>query len=742
MSKAAGGLLSSFGGLVAGGILLAAGRQVVQFGAAAIAASSRVEEMTSKFNVVFGEAAPRASKALEEFGAAVNRSRYDLQEMAASVQDTFVPLGFARTEASKMSVALVRLATDVASFNNAADITVMQDFQSALVGNHETVRKYGIVISEATIKQELARMGAEGLTGAALEQAKVQARLNLILAGTSDAQGDAARTADSYANVSRGLEAAVLDLKVAIGDGLEPAMKDAKMAGMEFVQSLIEPAIAWAMLQEAMDRGIISFGKAAAMQWQMILTGRDAEDVIADLTKRFAEQDAEMARAGWTSSRYNNLTREGTKSVEGLDGALDKQVITVNDATEAWGKMNEKARDYIPLAYRMETLAEAVAAGISGDLQQAMEGYLSTTEDINQEHGELQEQLDDLLNRGWSPTSEKVLELQSRLDELKAKEQEAAAAMAEATAQMIYQQAAAGLDAGASLELARAMGILSEQDYAVSKTLQDLRMSFDENADGMIIASEGAREFAGQVAAIYEAVSNLQAQDVPITFESIQQELENIDLQRVAEEMSATTQASQEADNPLTMTSEKLVLLGEKAEGTEEPLLNLITSTGDVKDAAGDAKDPIDTVAMAVDTLGDKAVTTREQVGSLASMLNSLPSVKYIDIIYRVTGSPTGEQGAGGGGGSGGGRRRQLGGPVEKGKAYIVGEAGPEIFWAPMAGGIIPHGQAMGRTGNVNYQAGGGDTFNFYNYNPAAAAMSRAEVQRIRRQRLNRYMGA
>src|SRR3990167_9585717 len=611
MSKAAGGLLSSFGGLVAGGILLAAGRQVVQFGAAAIAASSRVEEMSSKFSVVFGEAAPQASKALEEFGAAVNRSRYDLMEMAATVQDTFVPLGFARTEASKMSVALVLLATDVASFNNAADITVMQDFQSALVGNHETVRKYGIVISEATIKQELGRMGAEGLTGAALEQAKVQARLNLILAGTSDAQGDAARTADSYANGSRGLEAAMLDLKVAIGDGLVPAMKDAKQAGMEFAQSLIEPANAWALLQMAMDRGIISFGKAAAMQWEMILTGRDAEDVIADLTKRFAEQDAEMARAGWTSSRYNNLTREGTKSVEGLDGALDKQVITVNDATEAWGKMNEKARDYIPLAYRMETLAEAVAAVISGDLQQAMEGYLSTTEDINQEHGELQEQLDDLLERGWSPTSEKVLELQGRIDELKTKEQEAGEALAEATAQMIYQQAAAGLDAGASLELARAMGILSEQDYAVSKTLQDLRMSFDANADGMINASEGARDFAGQVANIYEAVSNLQAQDVPITFENIQAELEKIDLQKTAEEMDAAKLAAEEAAVPLDAAASGLALVGEKAEGSRVPIENFETGVASGDSAAALAKTPVDSLAGAGDTLGGQATTTK-----------------------------------------------------------------------------------------------------------------------------------
>src|SRR3990167_9342979 len=137
-----------------------------------------------------GQAARQASKALEEFGAAVNRSRYDLQEMSATVQDTFVPLGFSRDVAADMSVTLTKLATDVASFNNSLDVDVMRDFQSAIVGNHETVRKYGIVISEATIKQELAKMGAEGLTGAALEQAKVQARLNLILAGTSDAKSE------------------------------------------------------------------------------------------------------------------------------------------------------------------------------------------------------------------------------------------------------------------------------------------------------------------------------------------------------------------------------------------------------------------------------------------------------------------------------------------------------------------------------------------------------------------------
>ena len=729
-SKAAGGLFSAIKNIAAAGIILQVGSQIAQMASAAIAASSRVEEMTSKFNEVFGSAAPQASQALEDFGAAVNRSRYDLQEMAASVQDTFVPLGFARDVAADMSVELVKLATDVASFNNKLDTDVMLDFQSALVGNHETVRKYGIVISEATIKQELAKMGAEGLTGAALEQAKVQARLNLILAGTSDAQGDAARTADSYANVSRGLEASILDLKVAIGDGLIPAMKDAKTAGMEFAQSLVAPANAWALLQKAMDAGLISFGKAAAMQWEMILTGKNAEDVIAELTKRFEEQAAAEAKAARESSGLHFITREVTQTSKDLSGTLSKQVITMHDATEGWGKMNEKARDYIPLAYRMETLAEAVAAGISGDLQQAMEGYLSTTEDINQEHADLQEQLDDLLNRGWSPTSEKVLELQGRIDELKTKEQEAGEALAEATAQMIYQQAAAGLDAGASLELARAMGILSEQDYAVSKTLQDLRMSFDDNADGMINASEGARDFAGQVANIYDAVSNLQAQDVPITFESIQAELEKIDLQKTAEEMDAAKLAAEQAAQPLDTAAGSLYLLSEKAGGTKVPLEDVATSAGAVDSAAELAKTPVDKLVGSVDTLGGQAGTTTGLVDDLATAINNLPSEKYIDIYYRIHVSGTPPKG------------RQHGGPVEAGVPYMIGETGPELFVSPLAGRIIPHGQMNTRAGNVNYRNIGGDTYNVYNYNAAAAAMSFAEIQRIRRQRLNRYMGA
>ena len=202
----------------------ALGVGAVALGIKAIGAGSDVEEMMGKFNVVFGKSAPQATAALDAFGAAVGRNKFDLRGMAASVQDTFVPLGFARETAAGMSVQLVKLATDVASFNNANDVDVMRDFQSALVGNTETVRKYGIVVTQATLDAELLRMGVEGGVKAASEQEKVQARLNLIMAGTSDAQGDAARTAGSWANTMRSLKSSLAETTAEIGSQLLPVL--------------------------------------------------------------------------------------------------------------------------------------------------------------------------------------------------------------------------------------------------------------------------------------------------------------------------------------------------------------------------------------------------------------------------------------------------------------------------------------------------------------------------------------
>ena len=251
IGNAAKGIKSISGGIanlgmqatkVAIGGMAILGTATVVAGGKLISLGSDAEEMLGKFNVVFGEFAKSVTGELSNFGKEVGRSRYDLQEMAASLQDTFVPLGFARGEAAKMSVEMTKLAVDVASFNNVSDPEVMRDFQSALVGNHETVRKYGIIITQATLDQELMNMGVEGGIKAATEQEKVQARLNLIYAGTTDAQGDAAKTSKSWANQMRALGATIKDTATDMGMRLLPIVTPLLIKFNEFA-SRIAPMV-------------------------------------------------------------------------------------------------------------------------------------------------------------------------------------------------------------------------------------------------------------------------------------------------------------------------------------------------------------------------------------------------------------------------------------------------------------------------------------------------------------------
>lgn len=183
-------------------------------------------ESISKFNVVFGDNAAAVQGWAHDFGRSVGRSRLELVQMLSTLQDTFVPLGYSRDQAADMSKTMTQLAVDVASFNNASDTEVLQAFQSAIVGNHETVRRYGIVITEETLKEEALRSGIVKTRRELTAQEKVQARLNMIIAGSADAIGDAERTKRSYANTIKRLKAFFDDLSVTVANKVLPAITD------------------------------------------------------------------------------------------------------------------------------------------------------------------------------------------------------------------------------------------------------------------------------------------------------------------------------------------------------------------------------------------------------------------------------------------------------------------------------------------------------------------------------------
>lgn len=187
-----------------------------------VGVASMAEETGAKFDTVFRDLSASARQWAEDFGQSVGRARQDVQSWMAGLQDTFVPLGIARDKAFELSKSLVTLAVDVASFNNKVDEEVIRDFTSALVGNHETVRKFGVIISESAIKQAAFNAGIDKTYSQLTDLEKVMLRYDIILRGTTDAQGDAIRTSESYANQVKRLRANLTDTAEMLGNKLIP----------------------------------------------------------------------------------------------------------------------------------------------------------------------------------------------------------------------------------------------------------------------------------------------------------------------------------------------------------------------------------------------------------------------------------------------------------------------------------------------------------------------------------------
>lgn len=274
-----------------------------RIGTAALKAASDVEEMRSKFNVVFGSLSGEVEEWATTHASAVGRSRFELQEYAARLQDTFVPLGFARDKAAELSKQLVTLSVDVASFNNEADPAVLQAFTSALVGSHEAVRRFGIVITESSLKAELLSMGVKGGTQSATEQQKAMARLNIIIKSTSDAHGDAARTADSYANRQKALAAEIRETAVVLGQELMPFAKEFLSWAIDVAKALRGNdgvvGVLKSQTREFRDMGKALDDMTSSPSWYNfwnLMVGSKAASALAPISAEFKKlRDASLA---------------------------------------------------------------------------------------------------------------------------------------------------------------------------------------------------------------------------------------------------------------------------------------------------------------------------------------------------------------------------------------------------------------------------------------------------------------
>jgi hypothetical protein len=200
----------------------AAGAMAIKVGKEAVAAASDLAESTSKVQVIFGDAAEEIRKFASQAAVSLGQTRTQAQNAASTFATFGKAAGLTGTQLADFSTEFVKLASDLASFNNTSVDQAITALGAALRGESEPIRSYGVLLNDATLKAKAMELGIYSGTGTLTAQQKVLAAHKVVLAQTTDAQGDFARTADGMANSQRILSARLEEAKIILGEALLP----------------------------------------------------------------------------------------------------------------------------------------------------------------------------------------------------------------------------------------------------------------------------------------------------------------------------------------------------------------------------------------------------------------------------------------------------------------------------------------------------------------------------------------
>lgn len=303
--------------------------------------ASDLSETINKTRVIFGE----ASKEIEDFGKQAAKNLGLSNQAALDAASTFATFGksagLSGTDLTKFSKKLVTLSADFASFFNTSPEDAITAIGAALRGESEPIRRYGILLNDATLKQEAMSLGIYDGTGALSSQQKVLAAQSAIIKQSSDAQGDFARTADGLANSQRILKATNEDLQASIGTGVLPIMERAanfaQMVGDQFVKL---DASTGGLVGNLAGFGVAGLAVVSAFSLiggQAIKMRNNFKDADGDLNN--LGKTAKIASVSLTSMI---IAETVGKAILELGGASRETTQRINELTIALGKDDTK----------------------------------------------------------------------------------------------------------------------------------------------------------------------------------------------------------------------------------------------------------------------------------------------------------------------------------------------------------------------------------------------------------------
>ena len=427
--KTLGGLSDSFkgmsvSGLAAGTAVIAAGKALVSYAIDATKAAVAAEEIDSKFVTVTGDAAELADGVLDManvFGA----TRTEMKGVIGTTSAIAQGFGFAQDASVQFSVDTVKLAGDLASFNDiqggAAEVSEI--LTSAYSGEREQLKKLGIVITQADVDQKALADSGKTATKELTTQDKALATLALVTERAGVAVGDLGRTQDSTANAAKASTAAWREQKENLGKQLIPVFNELLSVSGEMLGPIGELAgPVFGSLAEIVRALVKAFKPLVLALLPVFTLGfkilnpllRKTGDVLGFIANVLATQInaalsiyVEIARKAveaWAAIQRAFGNDEGADAADRLADSLGDTAQGYRDsARDAAAAAVESARS----AVGMETNADAAdrlatSAKVMGSRWEAMArasvGATGDTEDLTDALEEQEDQAEDTRN--------------------------------------------------------------------------------------------------------------------------------------------------------------------------------------------------------------------------------------------------------------------------------------------------------------------------------------------------------
>lgn len=309
------------------GTLIAAGTVAAgafaKFSADAVMLASDLDETKNKLNEVFGTGSGSLQANLKNSARSLGQTRQQAYDAAATFGIFGKAAGLAGDDLVTFSEDLVRLSADFASFYNTSPEDAITAIGAALRSEAEPIRKYGVLLDAATLKNRALALGISEGNEPLTAQQKILAAQAEIFAQAGDAAGDFDRTQGGLANSIRQNKALFAELQTYFGEGLYDGLM-ANSDGLDTMEDSLE-----GLGDTALDVGrwfgeaLQGFGEAAKDLQVAVEEGENFADTMRLLF--FPTWKARGALSGTVAAAIEagNAMAKAAGDANTLAGALD-----------------------------------------------------------------------------------------------------------------------------------------------------------------------------------------------------------------------------------------------------------------------------------------------------------------------------------------------------------------------------------------------------------------------------------